>query len=126
MSIVYIIGVISLIWFLYHYYTSKAIIGKRVTLKPFRQQSVLHQVGAIIGSIESLHQLENDDMLWFILRLKEPLKLGKETYTYLLIKPKSVDDKINNKKAVIVHVKGFSKLTPSDSVFIDWGLVIIQ
>lgn len=116
----------SLIWYLYNYYTSKVVLGRKVIIKPFRVQSVLKQVGEIESCLKELHREHNDDVFWFILPLKEPLKIGTETYSCLLIKPKSVDDKINKRKPVVVHVRGSNIFTPSKSVFIDWGLAIAK
>lgn len=118
----YVIIILIAGWALYKYMYAKKIIGKTVSIKPFKKNSKLLHFGQIELEVTDLIKKGNDEN-WLVVPLKAEVIIGNDSFDFLIISPKSVDDNFNNKKAVVSWVRAGNDINPNATVFIDWGLV---
>ena len=118
--ILFIIIIIAL-WTLAKKIRASAVVGKKVSIAPIRQNSKLEPFLTKLGQFTKSETMKENDV-WLELALTEPISIGGIEYSHLRVQPKKPDDNVNKKKAVVCTIKAV-ELYSKKEVFVDFGMV---
>ncbi len=114
--------VVSILFGLGKMLKAKKILGRRISIKPLRKQSKLLHFPPLELEVTEVVKYSREEYYLQVL-LDEEVTVGEQSFDFLHIKPKSVDDNVNTKKPVVCIVKGGHSSDPTNMYFIDWGVV---
>ena len=97
-------------------------VGKNVIIKALKSDSPITVFKDKKFNISSKIKKTRKDV-WYSIMLDEEVSISGKNFDFILIKVKSVDDKLNKRKGVVCHLEAGHSSKPAELFFIDWAFV---